>query len=148
MPPSPWKRSMRRGSSRGEQALEPVYDNTPLRGSKRTQESPGGGRSAKKSKARKPQVRRLQDQVAAGGGGGGSSSSQQRRKPGKGGGGKGVDPESACFGFSKNYGPCKGKAPGSNCDAGRTHKCHGCGGPHVWANCSKNKGLKKEESPN
>jgi hypothetical protein len=130
----------------GQQALEPVYEGTPQRGNKRTTGAPGGGRTAKKAKSRKSQVRRLQDQVAAGGGGGGSSSSQQQQKPGKKkGGGKGVDSESACFGFSKNYGPCKGKAPGSACDGGRTHKCHGCGGPHIWANCSKNKGMKKEE---
>jgi len=130
----------------GQQALEPVYEVTPQRGNKRTTGAPGGGRTPKKSKSRKSQVRRLQDQVAAGGGDGGSYSSQQQQKPGKKkGGGKGVDSESACFGFSKNYGPCKGKAPGSACDGGRTHKCHGCGGPHIWANCSKNKGMKKEE---
>ena len=35
-----------------------------------------------------------------------------------------------CYSFSKNFGPCKGAAPGSKCPAGRRHVCHVCGSPN------------------
>ncbi|CAK0898756.1 unnamed protein product [Prorocentrum cordatum] len=35
-----------------------------------------------------------------------------------------------CYSFSKNFGPCKGAAPGSKCPAGRRHVCRVCGSPN------------------
>ena len=42
--------------------------------------------------------------------------------------GKGKDKgDTACFPFSKGFGPCQDAAPGSKCPQGRAHKCHICG---------------------
>ena len=71
--------------------------------------------------------------------GGRSGRSGGRGSPGRGG----VDPESACFSYSKGFGSCQGLSAGSQCANGRTHKCHLCGGKHAAKDkaCEQGKAL-------
>ena len=80
-------------------------------------------------------------------GGRGGRGGRGRSGRGGRGGGRGnpgtVDPESACFGYSKGFGSCQGLAAGSKCANGRTHKCHLCGGSHAAKDkaCEQGKAL-------
>ncbi len=51
--------------------------------------------------------------------------------------------DTACFSFSKGYGPCAKLKAGSKCKqkVPRSHKCHVCGGPHS----AKEKGCKPKK---
>jgi len=134
----------------GIQTVRPLTA-TPKRGAG----AGGGAAAAPKSSSKKRRNRNRNNQQGGGAaapgsgaapkGGGKAPSGWPPKKGGNKGGGKGVDPESSCFGFSKGFGPCMGSEPGSKCASGRTHKCHLCGGAHIAIKCTGKKTKKEGE---